>query len=48
MKLYNPKTKNSFVMQFGFPCPEKVLKKKDAVKIYNIDEILRAKQHISG
>ena len=45
MKLYNPKKKDSFVMQFGFPYPDP-LKKKNTVKIYNIDEVFRTKQDI--
>ena len=28
MKLYDPKKKDSFVMQFGFPYPESVHKRK--------------------
>ena len=26
MKMYNPAKKNSFVMQFGFDCPDRVIK----------------------
>ena len=28
MKLYNPKTKDSFKMQFGIPYPERVVVKR--------------------
>ena len=45
MKLYDPKKKDSFVMQLGFPYPDQ-LKKKNTVKIYNIDEVFRTKQDI--
>jgi len=27
MKIYNPKTHDSFIMQFGFPAPDRTIKK---------------------
>ena len=40
MKLYNPKIKDSFVMQFGFPYPHKARKHKELIKIYSKNEVL--------
>jgi hypothetical protein len=40
MKMYNPKIKDSFIMQFGFPYPDQPKKKKELIKIYNKNEVL--------
>jgi len=49
MKLYDPKKKDSFVMQFGFPYPESMpKKKKDLIRIYQKNEVLCTKQNIRG
>ena len=49
MKLYDPKKKDSFVMQFGFSYPETMRpRKKDLIKIYQKDEVLCTEQYIRG
>ena len=46
MKIYNPKIKDTFVMQFGFPYPYKTFKEKKEVKTLNIDDIIRKQSNI--